>query len=302
MLLFRINAGLCMLLVIASHAQGQKPLKWKFSKGQKLSYRIEQKGQQSVGVEQKVVTFDQTFTLDTTWRVNAVTPEGDADIVLTINRLRFSDLGTGAMAVAGGIRFDSNLQTTPDRPPAVVVANVLNTFVGPEIELKVSAHGAVTQFHFPKALITTFKDCATQELGGFFGPLFTAEGVRSLLTDWLVKLPDSSVSPTYQWTEEKPSGLGKSTTFTDTYLYHRQGDRDCRTVAQIDANRVLNLPPAAANNRSARIKFQNGKRTFYFDPDSGCITKSELTQQLMREYHETEEVLKTTVKLVSSKH
>ena len=55
---------------------------------------------------------------------------------------------------------------------------VIKSLGGSEISLAVSAQARVSRFDIPKALASKLDDQVARSLAGFFGDLFTVEGLR----------------------------------------------------------------------------------------------------------------------------
>lgn len=292
----RLTLGM-LIILLASHAQAQTALLWKWKQGDKLTYVLEDNDLSKSAVGNQVFDLSQTLLLDTTWHVKSVGPTGEAGIVVTIERVRFTADGKGGAAI-GKISFDSKDEAYPESKRNEAIFSVLNSFPGAEITLTVSAQGSVSKFELPEGLASTMEDNTTRELAGFFGDAFTADGVRHRLINWLVALPNEPVSENESWREDKLSRLGKSVTCVHSYTLGAPVQRDGHSLMKINVKPELKL--LLDNGGKENITEQDGEGVVYFDSRTGCIVESVLTHHAILEaFSKTTLDAKTTVKLAT---
>jgi hypothetical protein len=299
----RLLVGVLILLLAASQAQAQIALQWKWNQGEKLAYVLQDNYTSKSTVDQQFFELTQDLTLDTIWHVKSVGPTGEASIVVTIERVRFNANGKGDAAI-GTMSFDSKHETELQRKSEKSVFSVLKSLLGSEITLVVNAQGRVLRFDLPKVLDSTMEDQVTRELAGFFGDLFTADGLRHRLTNWLVALPTEPVSEKQSWQEDKPSRLGKNFPCVYSYTFAARVERDGRMAIKIDVKPELKLLGLEADKDRPKITEQDGKGIVYFDNRAGRITESVVSQRVemqMADFTKTTDNLatKTTVKLAT---
>ncbi len=305
----RLPVGVLILLLAASQAQAQIALRWKWNQGEKLVYVLQDNYTSKSTVDRVPGDLEQFFeltqdlTLDTTWHVKTVGPTGEASIVVTIERVRFRANGKGDAAI-GTMSFDSKHETKPQRQTEKSLFSVLKSLLGSEIALAVNAQGRVLRFDLPKVLVSTMEDRVTRELAGFFGDLFTADGLRHRLTHWLVALPTEPVSEKQSWQEDKPSRLGENFPCLYSYTFAARVERDGHTAIKIDVKPELKLRGLEADKDRPKITEQDGKGIVYFDNRAGRITESVVSQRFeiqMADFTKTMDKLaiKTTVKLAT---
>ena len=148
------------------------------------------------------------------------------------------------------------------------------------------------------------EDQVTPELAEFFGDLFTADGLRHRLTNWLVALPTDPVSEKQSWQEDKPSRLGKNFPCLYSYTFAARVERDGHTAIKIDVKPELKLLGLEADKDRPKITEQDGKGIVYFDNRAGRITESVVSQRVemqMADFTKTTDnlAIKTTVKLAT---
>jgi hypothetical protein len=305
----RLPVGVLILLLAASQAQAQTALRWKWNPGEKLAYVLQDNYTSkttmlAVPAGQDFFELTQELTLDTNWHVKSVDPTGEASIVVAIERVRFNANGKGAAAFFGRISFDSKHEAKPQRGTGEEsLFRVLKSLLGSEIALAVNAQGRVLRFDLPKVLASTMEDQVTRELAGFFGDLFTADGLRHRLTNWLMALPTEPVSEKQSWQEDKPSRLGKNFPCLYSYTFAARVERDGHSAFKIDVKPELELRGLEDKDRP-KITEQDGKGIVYFDNRAGRITESVVSQRVemqMADFTKTTDKLatKTTVELAT---
>ena len=275
----RLPVGVLILLLAASQAQAQIALRWKWNQGEKLAYVLLDNSTSKSTVGQDSFELTQDLTLDTTWHVKSVTPTGEASMVVTIERVRFRANGNGEAAV-GTMNLDLKHETELQRESEKGVFGVLKSLLGSEIALAVNAQGRVSRFELPKVLVSTMEGQVARELAGFYGDLFTADGLRYRLTNWLVALPTEPLSEKQSWQEDKPGRLGKNVPCLYSYTFAASVEREGHTAIKIEVKPELKLLGLEADKNPPKIAEQDGKGIVYFDNRSGRITESVVSQRV----------------------
>ena len=278
MIFRRLPLGVLVFLCVSFQAPAQTPLRWKWIQGEKLTYVVQYNDTTKSTADKDFFELSQALTLDTTWHVKNVTSSGEASIVVTVERVRFTAVGKGA-AAAAKISFDSKDEKEPQNNPEKSVFQVLKSLGGSEISLAVSAQARVSRFDIPKALASKLDDQVARELAGFFGDLFTVEGLRHRLTNWLVALPNDPVAEHQSWQEEKLSRLGKPIACVNTYTFAERVERHGRRVMKLDVKPEFRMPASETEKERGKITEQDGNGVVYFDNLTGRITESAVTHR-----------------------
>ncbi len=136
--------GVTLSVVVAlagSTAQGAN-LRWKLKTGDALRYEMSEKTVTSVsagGMEVSKLTLTQTVNL--TWSVKGVEPQGAANLTHTINRVRIK-----IEASQGNIEFDSQ-----DEQAAANPLNALfKVLIGTPFPFKMDPQGALSDVKVPE--------------------------------------------------------------------------------------------------------------------------------------------------------
>ncbi|HIE96016.1 MAG TPA: hypothetical protein EYG03_30260 [Planctomycetes bacterium] len=241
---------------------------------------------------------NQSLILDTTWQVMSVDAKGDADIIVTIDRVQFRADGKGAAAIISNLRFDSKDEKEPLSRPEKGVFGVLKAFVDSPIAVTINEQGSVKHFDLSEALTANLNNNNTRELAGFFGDIFTAQGVRHRLTSWLVVLPKDPVSTGDKWRQELPSRGGKPIVSVYSCDYAGPVVRDGHTVAKINVKPEVKAQGDGAKKRGEKIIEQHGEGGVYFDDRTRRILEVVLKHHVVLEsFAKTTLDTRTTIKL-----
>src|SRR5258708_40184450 len=107
--------GLLAVLLLAGAAErasAQTTLRYKFKKGEKLNYVMDQKVTMSMSVMRKDIDVEVGQTIDMTWNIKDVDSAGKAKVTQKFDRLRFNMSG----GPIGKVEYDSKDGKEPDGP------------------------------------------------------------------------------------------------------------------------------------------------------------------------------------------
>src|SRR5690242_9054989 len=74
--------------LVTNSAQAQTTLRWKFQKGETLSYTMVQKTTNKINAGNQNVEYSFSQTIDNTWVVKDVTADGQAEVAQTFDRIQ----------------------------------------------------------------------------------------------------------------------------------------------------------------------------------------------------------------------
>jgi RNA polymerase sigma factor (sigma-70 family) len=264
-----------------ARAQGTT-LRYKFKEGDSFTYVVEKKTEvqsNTLGIERLAMTKQTTEAWDVTWKVTAVDADGNAQVTLTVDRVRHvSDNGFPA----GKMEFDSREHKNPVGPAVLVraLSPVLKSQVGAEFKCTVSPRGEVSDFKVPKKVADAVK--STQGVRELYS---TEEFKQRLACQGGIVLPRGPLSKEAGWNERADTVLvgGHAKLTVDTRAtYKGEAERGAKKLAEIA------LKPTAstleANPRSGlgpfTLKGDEGKGSLLFDNDSGRLVETEVVQNI----------------------
>jgi ribosome-binding factor A len=279
-----LSLSVLIILLAASQIPAQTVLTAKWKQGVKLNYVIEDNYTSKSMVKDAVFELSQSLILDTAWHVKSVGTKGEAEIVVTIERVQFTADGKGAAAFIQKLRFDSKDQEEPVSTPVLAA---LRRFAGQEIEVAIDERGHVSKFELSGTLNEHLADNTTRELAGLFGDVFTAIGIRHRLTNWLVAFPKEPVSKSETWRHEQISRFGPLIDCVHSCTFAGAVVRDGQALFRINMNPKLKMRADDATEPRAKITQkiteQKGEGVAYFDERTGHIVEVVLSQHAVLE-------------------
>ncbi len=286
----RVRCGLgvavCFLVLAATVAKADAPLRWKFKSGDSFDYVIKR------GTEGKMslmgggdLNFKIGMTFDVNWKVQSASDSGTGQLELVVDRIQLSM----ASPLGGDLNFDSSQAGELAGPAAVMLGPVIDGMLGQKFSLKVSPLGEVSDIQLPEKLAEVFKKQQTsQNRGQGFGPGgsgFSERGIKELITRSVLPLPEAAPSKDVTWKQHFENPIMKAgMQMTDvTYSYAGDDTADGKTLAKIAAQTELTFEPEENPMADIEITSQEGKSTFYFDAAAGKMTKAEGVQTFVME-------------------
>lgn len=253
--------------LVSSSSQAQTAFTAKWETGEKFICVISDKYTSKSTVGQQSFELQQSLTLDTTWEVKRISPNGGVELNVCIDRVRYTADGKGGAAVIRNLSFDSNAESEAKSKPEQSVADALNNYVGAVSAVSIDRRGRVTAFSLSDELSEKLKSAMTRELAGFFGNLFTPNGLRQRLTSWIVVFPAKPVSNGETWNQELPSRAGAEIVCIRNYTLVGAIISGADTVLQIDVTPELKT----SDDAKWEVTDQQGDGVVYLDQQTHQI-------------------------------
>jgi hypothetical protein len=284
-----------LLIVSSASTQAQTTLMTKWETGERLMYIIEQTFKAKSEAGQKSLELQSSLKLDTTWEVVGALPDGDVKLNVSIDRVRYTADGKGAAAMIQDLKFDSDAKAEPQSEPEEGVAEVLSSYVGAVAAVAIDGRGRVSEFSLPDELSEKLKGTMARELAGFFGDLFTSDGLRLRLTNWLVAFPAEKISNGTTWSQVVPSRGGAKIAGIRNYELVGAVTKDADNFVQINVTPQLKARDA---NRFM-ITNKDGDGWVHLDPKTHKIKEFVLRRKdiILTRYTEQSFDLAYSVKL-----
>lgn len=255
-------------------ASGAEALRWKFKAGETLKYTMDQKtttNMKAMGQEIKT-TLNQTINLH--WKVKNVSSEGVAELTQTIDRIRTKIEFPGVP-----FEYDSDGDKAPEGPISALLVPLLKALVGAEFSFKMNGRGDLTDIKVPPKLVEAISKAGPAAAGG--GGMFSEEGMKNMITQSSLALPEAALEKGKSWSQQAKVPLPMLGTMIMDKTYTFQGaDSKNPALVQIGLNTKVTLEQAADANISVKIKAQDGKGDFTFDPNAGRVVSSRVNDQL----------------------
>lgn len=263
-------AALLLLAGLVPAARAQVKLRWSFEKGDVYRYTFTQKTVTKMDAREQTTG----LTIDLTWKVVEVLPDGTAEIAQTFDRMRYT-----MEDPRGSAGFDTDDKGEPEGLIAAA-APVFRALIGPPIRMKLSARGEITDVKVSEELLQAIHSAGPAAAAA--GNIGTEEGIKNLTIQTAFILPEEAVDKGKSWSKTVELGLqdaGKLVT-TNTYTYDGPAEMDGKTLEAIGLEMVLEFKLNADAPTSVTVEDQSNTGKYYFDNAEGALHGNELNQSM----------------------
>jgi len=262
-----LAATVCLL---ARPALGADELRWKFKKDDVLKYVMVQKTTQAVKIMGQELKTDLVITVDQHWSVKSVSNEGVAELAQKVDRVQTRVEGLGS-----AYEYDSKSEKAPEGPMASILTPLLKALVNAEFEFKMNPRGELSEIKVPQKLLDSLKTT-----GPAGGGMFSEEGLKNLITQSSLTLPEKAAMVGDNWADESRVALPMVGTMVTDKRYTYQGAAPEKDQVKIDLATTVKLERAADGNADVKLTSQKGKGEFLFDKETGRVVKSSLDDEM----------------------
>ena len=256
-------------LVESAHA-APTTLRWKFKAGEVLRYESAQttvsRFKQPDGPE---VTQTLTLTLDLTWKVKEVDPQGVASLTQTIDRIR-----TTATMPFGKFSFDSKENGDASSP----AGPIFKMLTGAEFLFKMNPKGELSDIQLSEKLVNSLR--TDKDTPGAQGQ-FSEAGLKNMLVQMGLVFADEALDTGKTWNRKLaiPAGPGGETRDIEQ-LYTYTGPETSGKPLEVVTMATTFQPVAPDPNVPVKIKSQEATGRYLFDNESGRISTSTVTEKV----------------------
>jgi hypothetical protein len=258
----------CIALLAAPTARADTSLRWKFQKGQKLTYVMTQKSSSKTEVGGNSINQQQDQIIDMTWEVKDVDAQGNASMTQTIDRMRLKVTGPQPGMVSD---LDTKSDQAPEGPMAAVYP-LLQSMVGSPFELTMSPRGSISNVKVPAKIIERLRT-----LPGPMTNMFSEDSLKRMTTQATVVLPEKPVAAGAGWSDAKRLDMPFGTMVLDTnYKLAGEGGSDA-TIGML-----IKVAIEPKDNAPFEVKLtdQDGKGKATFDVTAGLMKASEADMKM----------------------
>ena len=250
-------------------ASAQVLLQYRYSPHEHLQYELKQSLTTSAIFDGQRMenTLAQQLLLSTD--VEQVGTNGSAKVCKKICRIRMQATQPGQSEL---LEYDSNSPHAAPGPLGMLV-NSMSQLVDQDIKMVVSRQGEATHVELP----TSLEKMLSESAGGVAG-INSLEGIKRMIAQGSIILPDHPVAVQDQWTRELtadlPFGTMKSTILLTYAGVTKEG------LHRIDAVSKISLTPRSGAAFDVTMKAADGRGVYLFDADRGCVYASALKQAM----------------------
>jgi hypothetical protein len=282
---FGVVITFAIVLVMASPALAQKPLRWKLAAGDQLKVDVSQQTTSTVTIASKPVKTTLEMKLETLWTVESA-DEKQIKVAQAVKRLSMKlQVGDGAP-----VAYDSAASGAPVGAAKNVAAAVKPLLEeGSALLVTMDTRGEVLSTE-PSAKLAALWKVPGAKSGGPGGK----DSAEELLKRSLVLLPEQALGTQEagkaKWKKEREVeiAIGKVKQETE-FVYAGESEESGVKLEKIDFTSKLTLVPNAAQNLKLTLKEQTQTGHALFSAEQGRVVSAEQTQHLVTEspYRET---------------
>lgn len=243
-------------------------LKWKFTPGETLHYRMEQKTVTELKSNGQNIKTTVNQITDTTWVVKSVDDAGKAQMTQTIDRLQTKIESPFAL-----FEYDSKADKAPEGAIAAGVVPTLKALAGSTFEYAMSPQGEPTDVKVPDGLIKALKE-AGPTAGGV--GMFSEDGLKNMIHESSLILPTKDLDKPWVRQTKIPSPPIGTMVVDKTYKL----DGPAEGAEKISLRMKVSLDPEAKSEIQIKIGEQSGEGSFFFDNKAGRVVKSTVSQKI----------------------
>jgi hypothetical protein len=298
----RWAALLAILLVNVAPTNADTRLRFQFTAGDRLNYVIEQAKDTTTTVDGKDLKSKSTMAIHLTWETIKVDDRGNAQIKITVHRVKMGSEG----GQFGKVEVDSKDTSGSLNPTAQLLEQRTKAITSMEMTSTMSQAGQMKDVKFSEAWLEKFKTLnGPAGLAAPGGEMFGSENLKSMVSQ--VYLPTESVEKGKSWTQRFEMKLPLRKIVGD-YKYTYEGPvekagRKLERIALVPNIKIESKPDAPfrmtikSNKTKGHILFDNvAGRTALVSNEGTMEMEIEVADSTIRE----KTVQKMTMRLKKS--
>jgi Family of unknown function (DUF6263) len=247
-------------------------LRWKFTPGTTLHYRMEQKNVTEVKAPGHDIKTTVTQVTETTWKVRSVDKDGKAAMEQTIDRIRMKI----ESPLAKPVEYDTARDVKPSGLVAATLIPTLKAIVGGTFHYNMTPRGEVSDLQLPDGLLQTLRDASPNGEGS---SMFSEESLKSLILDVSLVLPENDLVKGASWSRRSKLAAALGTEVRDkTYTY--EGRDDSANTEKIGVSVIVGLETPPNSSVSVEVRDQKDKGAYHFDNSAGRVTAATRSQTI----------------------
>src|SRR5262249_23942490 len=259
----------------AERASAQTTLRYKFNKGEKLNYVMEQKVKMSMSVAGQDIEVDIGQTIDMTWNVKDVDAQGKAKMTQKFDRVRFNMSG----GPVGKIEYDSKDGKGIEGPLGKILGPMLKAMADVELTLSMDTQGKISDVTVPDKIVQAFKKVPGGGAG--LGEMFSEDGLKHMMDQSGLNLPKDAVAKGSSWDQKMDLKTGMMAMKVEiANTLDAPVKRDGKELQRVSMKPKITLESKEKSPAQIKLKSQDNKGTAYFDNAAGRLVETNMTQKL----------------------
>jgi hypothetical protein len=275
------TAGLALAILAVSTVSApgaDVELRWKFRKDQPYHYVLTQGTEISMKVANNNLSTKMSQVSDMTWNVKAVRPDGSAEMTQTIDRMQIKVEGP-----TGSFEVDSKQKPeAAQAAPVESMRKLITGIVGVPIDFVMSARGEMVSVNVPAKFIEAMNSAGPA--GQAFAGAFSEKGLKQLIEQSSVLLPEKPVAPGTTWVQKRSvespmlGNMDIETTYTDKGETAGKPD-----LHKIDGAVKIQFRQPDNAQLSVKVTSQDNSANYLFNTISGHLSRSDVKQKMQME-------------------
>ena len=267
------------LASVAPRVESAEPLRWKFTVGEKLDYKMVQEmnmtmtGAQPGGIGAQPGGIGTTMhqQMDMSWNVQGVNDDGEAVILQTFDRVQMK-----MNAVGQGFEYDSDSEAAPTGM-AAMIAPLYEAMTKGEFEFTMTSRGEVKDVKIPEEVLAALKNSPA---AATMGDMATAEGFQKMIMQGAMVLPENAPEAGEQWssTIEMNNPVAGKQTVETSYTY--DGTKDVEGTTYAVFRPALKMNFEGNEMLQMKVSDQSSEGEVLFNQEAGRLHSSNLKQKL----------------------
>lgn len=260
----------CVLVLTGGGARAQSTLKWRFTRGDRLSYEFIQTTLTKQSTETQNFHVQSLLKLGWTWTIQSVAEKGnEATVEMVIDYVR----AESSMDDKTVMVYDSEKKIV-EGAGAEGVSELYGKLIGQPVHFTLASDGSTRDANFPKQVAEAVKASPFESIADG-GSVLSERGLVILIAQLLPRLPEDAVGTNQPWNAEL--------SFRSGPLQMRLQNRYTlesfqQSVAKILARIKTDIQAADGVPAQVKLKSESGSGAYEFDTKLGRLIKSELDQ------------------------
>jgi hypothetical protein len=257
-------------LVLASAAQAQTTLRYKFKEGEKLVYVVDQDQKMSMNLLGMDVDMKTSMVMEMTWDTIKVDQDGNATAKVTMTRVKLIMEG----GPIGKVEVDSTDKDEPDEPLPKIFSQIAKAMGSMEMTFTADPTGDVRDVKVSEGTLKKLKKLPGIPGGG--GDMFGPDSFKSIVHgSIIIPVPRDPVAKGKSWSHktEQKTGMGKMSGETK-YTYEGQIDKGGAKLEKFAAKPDLKIEADPDSPIKMTMKGGTAKGFALFDNKIGRIAES----------------------------
>jgi Family of unknown function (DUF6263) len=266
----KVLPALLACLALASAAEAQTTLRYKYKEGEKLEYVVDQDQKMTMNILGNDVDMKTTMVMEMTWDTIKVDADGNATAKVTMTRVKLTMEG----GPLGKVEVDSTDKNEPDDPLGLMFSQIAKSMGSMEMTFTADPSGDIRDVKVSEGTIKKLKKLPG--VGNLGGDMFTPDSFKSIVHgSIIVPVPKEAVSKGKSWTQklDTKTGLGKMTGETK-YTYEGEVEKGGAKLEKLAIKPDLKIEADPNAPVQMKMKGGSGKGFALFDNKIGRIAES----------------------------